>query len=545
MRLPGGQARRRRRQAARARRPARRRGGTARPPEAAGTVVPWHPRSTSSSPRCSAAAPRRRSRADSGLATVGDLLAHYPRRYARRGELTALDAASDRRERHDRRRGARGAGPLDAGQARLDPRGGHQRRHGHAHAHLLQPGLAGQRAASPACAASSRARSATIAGPGSSRIPTTSSSTGTRGPGARRRRGPSCRSRSTRRRRRSRAGRCRRRSGIVLDTLPDARRPGSGCGASAARARRRTATPSSSSTGPQVDADWGAARDGAALPGGVRAAGRAAAAARAAAGVRGDRARSPARLLEGFDAALPFALTDDQVAVGRRDRRRPRGARPDEPARAGRGRLGQDPRRAAGDARGRRVRRAVGAARADRGARRASTCARSSRTLGPDLAARLRPTLLTGQLPTARAQEGAARGGDGLGLDRRRHACAAGRRRGLLRPRARRRRRAAPLRGRAARGPAAQGRAAAARARAHRDADPAHRRDDGVRRPRRLAPSRSFRPGARRSRRHVVPLAEKPGWAARVWERMAEELAQGRQGFVVCPAIDATPARSR
>jgi ATP-dependent DNA helicase RecG len=36
----------------------------------------------------------------------------------------------------------------------------------------------------------------------------------------------------------------------------------------------------------------------------------------------------------------------------------------------------------------------------------------------------------------------------------------------------------------------------------------------------------------------VVPLAEKPGWAARIWQRLAEELAQGRQAFVVCPAID-------
>ena len=36
----------------------------------------------------------------------------------------------------------------------------------------------------------------------------------------------------------------------------------------------------------------------------------------------------------------------------------------------------------------------------------------------------------------------------------------------------------------------------------------------------------------------VVPLAEKPGWANRVWERSAEELAKGHQVFVVCPAID-------
>lgn len=39
---------------------------------------------------------------------------------------------------------------------------------------------------------------------------------------------------------------------------------------------------------------------------------------------------------------------------------------------------------------------------------------------------------------------------------------------------------------------------------------------------------------------HAVSLTEHPGWAPRVWERMAEELAQGRQAFVVCPAIDAT-----
>jgi ATP-dependent DNA helicase RecG len=38
----------------------------------------------------------------------------------------------------------------------------------------------------------------------------------------------------------------------------------------------------------------------------------------------------------------------------------------------------------------------------------------------------------------------------------------------------------------------------------------------------------------------VVPLAEKPTWVNRVWERVAEELAKGRQAFVVCPAIDAS-----
>jgi len=36
---------------------------------------------------------------------------------------------------------------------------------------------------------------------------------------------------------------------------------------------------------------------------------------------------------------------------------------------------------------------------------------------------------------------------------------------------------------------------------------------------------------------HVVPLAERPGWLGRVWDRLAEEVAAGRQGFVVVPAI--------
>jgi ATP-dependent DNA helicase RecG len=37
---------------------------------------------------------------------------------------------------------------------------------------------------------------------------------------------------------------------------------------------------------------------------------------------------------------------------------------------------------------------------------------------------------------------------------------------------------------------------------------------------------------------HVVALADHPGWESRIWERLAEELDQGRQGFVVCPMID-------
>jgi ATP-dependent DNA helicase RecG len=36
----------------------------------------------------------------------------------------------------------------------------------------------------------------------------------------------------------------------------------------------------------------------------------------------------------------------------------------------------------------------------------------------------------------------------------------------------------------------------------------------------------------------VVALPDHPGWITRVWERSAEEIARGRQVFVVCPAID-------
>src|SRR5204862_5585670 len=35
----------------------------------------------------------------------------------------------------------------------------------------------------------------------------------------------------------------------------------------------------------------------------------------------------------------------------------------------------------------------------------------------------------------------------------------------------------------------------------------------------------------------VVPAAEKPGWLDRAWERLREEVAAGRQAYVVCPRI--------
>ena len=44
----------------------------------------------------------------------------------------------------------------------------------------------------------------------------------------------------------------------------------------------------------------------------------------------------------------------------------------------------------------------------------------------------------------------------------------------------------------------------------------------------------------------VVPVTEKPGWVDRAWERVREEVAAGRQAYVVCPRIgDDDGARRR
>jgi ATP-dependent DNA helicase RecG len=41
---------------------------------------------------------------------------------------------------------------------------------------------------------------------------------------------------------------------------------------------------------------------------------------------------------------------------------------------------------------------------------------------------------------------------------------------------------------------------------------------------------------------HVVPAAERPNYLARTWERIREEVARGRQAYVVCPRIGDGPA---
>ena len=94
--------------------------------------------------------------------------------------------------------------------------------------------------------------------------------------------------------------------------------------------------------------------------------------------------RRPTGCSTAFDAPAAVRPHRRSARGRRRDRRRAGRAAPDAPAAAGRGRLRQDRRRAARDAAGGRRRRAGGAARADRGARRSSTRRdRSTELLGP------------------------------------------------------------------------------------------------------------------------------------------------------------------
>ena len=44
---------------------------------------------------------------------------------------------------------------------------------------------------------------------------------------------------------------------------------------------------------------------------------------------------------------------------------------------------------------------------------------------------------------------------------------------------------------------------------------------------------------------HVVPVAERPHYLARTWERIREEVAGGRQAYVVCPRIGGDAGRGR
>ncbi len=78
-----------------------------------------------------------------GLVTVEDLLRHYPRRYAERGELTDLSTLRGGGAGDGARRGAVGDGAADAQPSRQPARGRRHRRAGVHVPDVLQPAVAG------------------------------------------------------------------------------------------------------------------------------------------------------------------------------------------------------------------------------------------------------------------------------------------------------------------------------------------------------------------------------------------------------------------
>ncbi len=288
---------------------------------------------------------------------------------------------------------------------------------------------------------------------------------------------------------------------------------------------------------PLVDADWGAARKALRFQ---EAFVLQAALLQQRARLRevAATARESGPLLEGFDAALPFTLTGDQRAVGEQiavDL-----AEPVPMNRLVQGEVGSGKTLVA-------LRAMLAVAQSGgQSALLAPTEVLAHqhlrsivRTLGPDLAARLRPTLLTGQLPVAERRKAllAAVSGSaqivvgthallgdkveffdlGLVVVDEQHRFGVEQREALR------------LKGRQPPHVLVLTATPIPRTVAMTvfgDLDissiaelPAGR-----------SPIQSF----------VVPLAEKPGWVARVWERVAEELAKGHQAFVVVPAIDRT-----
>lgn len=246
--------------------------------------------------------------------------------------------------------------------------------------------------------------------------------------------------------------------------------------------------------------------------------------------------RLPGRTLAGFDAALPFELTGDQRLVGEEVERDLASAAPMN----------------------RLVQGEVGSGKTLVALRAMLTVAESGgqsallaptevlaaqhlrsivRTLGPDLAARLRPTLLTGQLSAAerrRATLAAASGGAAIVIGT--HALLGEKVQfadlGLVVVDEQHRfgvdqREALRLKGRAPHVLVLTAtpipRTVAMTVFGDLDTSTIAELPAG------RAPIES----------HVVPLADHPNWEKRIWERTAEELAAGRQAFVVCPAIDA------
>ncbi len=471
-----------------------------------------------------------------GLATVGDLLAHYPRRYARRGELTALEhvpmdenvtIVAEVLEVRGRSMRAKRGSILEVvigdGTGRLVLTFFNQAWR----ANELKPGARGifagkvgdyrgarqlahpdyelfDREADPALARAWAELPIPI-------YPATATVA---------------------------SWQLQKAVGIVLDTLPELDDPVP----DAVRQSRRLVPYRRALElvhRPQVDADWAAGRRALRFQ---EAFVLQAALLQQRARLRESAAtvRESGRLLEGFDEALPFALTEDQLAVGRQ-------IAADLAAPVPMNRLVQGE---VGSGKTLVALRAMLAV-AESGGQSALLAptevlaAQHLRSivsvLGPDLAARLRPTLLTGQSPTAQRKKAllaavtgsasivvgthALLGDDvgffdlGLVVVDEQHRFGVEQREALR------------LKG--ARPPHVLVLTATPIPRTvamtvFGDLDVST-----------IAQLPAGRPPITS---HVVPLAERPGWAGRIWARMAEELAQSRQAFVVCPAIDATHA---
>ena len=474
-----------------------------------------------------------------GLVTVGDLLSHYPRRYARRGELTALtqlpldenvtivaEVLEVRSRSMQARKGSilevrisDGKGVLTltffnqawrANELKPGVRGIFAGKVGdyrgslqlaHPDYELFDPDSDDSRSADPAAAKAWAELPIPI-------YPATSTVA---------------------------SWQLQKAIGVVLDTLPPLDDPVP----DAVRSARKL-VPFRKALElvhrPQVDSDWGAARKALKFQ---EAFVLQAALLQRRARLRETAAtvREPGALLEGFDGALPFQLTGDQRAVGEQ--------------------IATD--LAAAVPMNRLVQGEVGSGKTLVALRAMLAVAQSGgqsallaptevlahqhlrsivRTLGPDLAARLRPTLLTGQLPAAERKKAllAAVSGSahivvgthallsdhvgffdlGLVVVDEQHRFGVDQREAL---------------------------------RAKGTQPPHVLVLTATPIPRTVAmtvfgdldvSSIAELPAGRSPiASHVVPLAEKPGWMPRVWERVAEELAQGRQAFVVCPAIDA------
>ncbi|MBD3941577.1 ATP-dependent DNA helicase RecG [Microbacterium sp. NEAU-LLC] len=246
--------------------------------------------------------------------------------------------------------------------------------------------------------------------------------------------------------------------------------------------------------------------------------------------------RIPGTLLERFDAALPFPLTPDQVDVGDQIRRDLQGDWPMN--RLVQGEVGSGKTLVA--------LRAMLQVAQDGGQSAliaptevlAAQHVRSiDRMLGPQLAPELMPTLLTGQLPAAERRKAALRAASGqarivvgthallsesttfadLGLvvvDEQ-HRFGVEQRESLR-----------------AKGSAPHALVLTATPIPRTVAMTVFGDLD-------VSTIRTMPAGRAAIETFVAPLAEKPGWFGRVWERIAEEVAQGRQAFVVCAAIDA------